>query len=151
MFCFDSSAFINPFRRYYPFDVFPTFWKAIESRIASGTIVACDEVKHEINKKDDDLAKWAKTQAGLFVPIDADQQRHMIEIVGRFPSWVNAGSTKNAADPFVVALGRSRGLTVVHDERRGSTSDPKIPFVCGHYKVKELNVVQFMREIGLQF
>ncbi|MBP6842761.1 MAG: DUF4411 family protein [Kofleriaceae bacterium] len=151
MFCFDSSAFINPYRRYYPFDVFPTFWTAIESRISAGSIVACDEVKREINRKDDDLAKWVKSQAGLFVPMDDDQQRHMIEIVGRFPAWVNAGSTKNSADPFVVALGRSRGLTVVHDEGRGSASDPKIPFVCGQYKVRELNVVQFIREIGLKF
>ena len=33
---FDASAFINAFRRYYPPDVFPSFWKAIEDRIVSG-------------------------------------------------------------------------------------------------------------------
>jgi hypothetical protein len=42
--------------------------------IASGQIKALDEVKREVTAKDEDAAKWAQTQSGLFVPLTTDIQ-----------------------------------------------------------------------------
>ncbi len=55
---FDSGAFINPYRRYYPMDLFPGFWAEVAVRIASGDIVSSEIVRDEIDEKDDVLKEW---------------------------------------------------------------------------------------------
>jgi hypothetical protein len=151
VYSFDSSAFINPFRRYYPQDLFPKFWDELVQRIASGEIIASEVVRDEIDKKDDQLKAWVRAQSGLFVSVDDDQQDEVTTIMGSFPTWVDIESSKNNADPFAIALAKVRGLTVVHDEGAGSEQNPKIPFVCRQRGVRSLKVVEFIREIGLRF
>lgn len=73
-FSFDTSAFINPYRRYYPQDLFPKFWAEIATRIANGEIVSSEIVRDEIDEKDDELKVWVRAREGLFVPVDDDQQ-----------------------------------------------------------------------------
>jgi hypothetical protein len=148
---FDSSAFIDPFRRHYPPDLFPAFWEALATRIETGAIVASQVVRDEIEQKDDDLLAWVKRRSNLFVPMDEPQQDRLVEILTRFPTWVDPASSKNQADPFVVALARARSLTVVINESGGSDVHPKIPFVCKHYQIRHLRVLAFMREIGWRF
>ena len=70
VYTFDSSAFINPYRRYYPFDVFPSLWNELERRIASGEIVSIQSVLGEIGERDDALTTWVKAQKGLFCKVD---------------------------------------------------------------------------------
>lgn len=149
MYSFDTSAFVNPARRHYPFDVAPSLWRALEERIATGAIVASTQVKAEIDEKDDDLKAWTKSQTGLFLPMDAAQVSHTRRILEQFQTWVDPDSGKNDADPFVVALAQARNLTVVSDEKGGSAGKPKIPYVCAHFKVRHLRVIDFIREIKL--
>jgi hypothetical protein len=108
LYSFDSSAFIQPYRRYYPFDVFPSFWRHLEKLIAEGAVAATEIVRDEIEQKDDELTSWVKNQPGLFVPVDQAQQHAVTSLVNRYPSWIDANSTKNQGDPFVVALGCAR-------------------------------------------
>jgi hypothetical protein len=149
VFSFDSSAFINPARRYYPFDVAPSFWKAIESRIANGEIIATEIVKEELEQKDDALTEWAKAQEGLFIPVDGACQANVKTVVNKFPNWVDADSGKNNADPFVIGLGLSHQIVVVSDENGGSNIHPKIPWVCQTFSVKHMRVLEFIRHIKL--
>ncbi len=151
LYSFDSSAFINPFRRYYPPDLFPRFWEEVAQRIAAGEIIASEVVRDEIDEKDDELKAWVRAQTGLFVPVDEAQQDEVAAIMGRFPTWVDVESSKNNADPFVIALAKAKGLAVVQDEGNGSDQNPKIPFVCRQFGVRPLKVVDFIREIGLRF
>jgi hypothetical protein len=152
VYSFDSSAFINPFRRYYPMDLFPRFWAELAARIASGEIIATEVVRDEIDVKDDELKVWVRAQSGLFVPVDENEQQDRVtEIMTRFPHWVDAEADKNDADPFVIALAMVNGLTVVADEVRGSEVNPHIPYVCAQYGVRCMRVVEFIREIGLRF
>lgn len=148
---FDSSAFINPFRRYYPQDLFPKFWETLSIKTASGEIVSSEVVRDEIDKKDDELKAWVRNQAGLFVSVDEDQQGVVAEIMAQFPTWIDVESSKNNADPFVIALAKVKGLAVVQDEGNGSEENPKIPFVCRRFGVRCLKVTDFIREIGLRF
>lgn len=149
---FDTSAFVNPFRRYYPFDVFPSFWNHLEKLIADGSIIATEIVRDELEQKDDELTEWARNQSGLFVPVDYEQQLAVAAVVNRFPKWVDADSAKNQGDPFVVALAICAKLTVVSDEGNGSEAHPTIPFACGQMvpKVPHMRVVEFMRQTGLR-
>lgn len=151
IYSFDSSAFINPFRRYYPQDLFPKFWDAVAERIASGEIIASEVVRDEIDEKDDQLKTWVRGQSGLFMQVDEKQQDEVAKILGRFPNWVDIESSKNNADPFVIALAKANGLVVVSDEINGSEQNPKIPFVCRQVGVSHLRVIEFIRTIGLRF
>jgi hypothetical protein len=151
VYSFDSSAFINPFRRYYPQDLFPKFWDAVTERIVSGQIIASEVVRDEIDQKDDQLKTWVRSQSGLFVPVDEEQQERVAEILSEYPNWVDVESSKNNADPFVIALAQAQELAVAADEANGSEQNPKIPFVCKQFGVRYLKVIDFIREIGLRF
>lgn len=151
-YCFDTSAFVNPWRRYYPRDLFSSVWVHLDQCIASGRIVASHEVGHELEQKDDELLAYIKTQTGLLVPLDDQQQSLVGEIVNTFPSWVNPESTKNSADPFIVALARQRRLTIVTYEKKvgAGSSQVKIPNVCDHFGVPWVDFLKFMRDTGYQ-
>ena len=43
---------------FYAFDLVPAYWKELNKHINSGRIVVLDIVKDEIDKGNDDLAKW---------------------------------------------------------------------------------------------
>lgn len=148
---FDSSAFINPWRRYYPPDVFGSLWDRIAELIEKEQIKASIEVRYELEKKDDELYAFLKRFDNLFVPLDEEQQDSVSEILTRFPHWIDVDSDKNNADPFVVALARQLDFAVVSYERSGSLESPKIPHVCRSLQVRSLNFVEFLREIRQTF
>jgi len=64
-FSFDTSAFINGQRDIFRPTTFEPLWDAIAKMIEAQDILAVDEVKREIRRKDDDVAKWVLSQRGL--------------------------------------------------------------------------------------
>ncbi len=150
MYCFDTSAFVDPWRRYYPPDIFPSVWEHIDRCIQGGSILAAHEVRHELEQKDDDLLAYIKKKDGLFVPLDDPQQGYVSNIVNKFPSWVNAESTKNSADPFIIALAKHKRLTVVTYETKAGpgANKVKIPNVCEHYGVPWVPYLKFLKDSG---
>src|SRR5260370_42370716 len=103
-YCFDTSAFLNPYKRYYSFELFPSCWERIEERIRAGEIVTSEVGRFEIEEKEDGLATWLRKQDGLVVPMDDEQQQQVAHIVSMFKTWIEPKSSRNNADPFVVAL-----------------------------------------------
>ena len=69
---FDTSAFINGRRDLFRPNTFGALWDAIDSMIENGIVRAVDEVKIEVAKKDDEVAKWVRDRRGLFVSLDHD-------------------------------------------------------------------------------
>lgn len=57
--------------------------------IERGVIVASDEVFEELKRKDDHLCEWAKKQAKMFVPPDAEIQRVVSDILGKSPKLID--------------------------------------------------------------
>lgn len=147
IYCFDTSALLDAWNRNYPPDVFPQLWSAIEERIASGTVIAPEEVRVELARKDDALFKWAKTRHGLFCDLDEEQQLSVGEILARYPRLIEVRRGRSGADPFVIALARVRGAVVVTGENDdGSAEKPKIPTVCRAFSVRSIKVLEFIRE-----
>jgi hypothetical protein len=147
IYCFDTSALLDAWNRNYPPDVFPQLWAAIEERIASGTVIAPEEVRAEFAKKDDALFKWAKKQQELFSDLDEEQQLSVGEILAQYPKLIDTRRGRSGADPFVIALARVRGAVVVTGENDdGSAERPKIPTVCGAFNVRSIKVLEFIRE-----
>ena len=57
----DSNIFIQAYRVYYPFDVFPAFWNWLEKENKNESLCSIDGVHDEIKAGDDELAEWVKS------------------------------------------------------------------------------------------
>ena len=142
---FDSSAIINGRRDLFMPSTFASLWEQIEAMIAIGQIRAVDEVKREIAKKDDDAARWAKAQTGLFVPLTGDIQRATREVLAAHPRLLGiGGGPRNGADAFVIALAIAQGGTVVTQEVPRHVDKPRIPDVCDAMGIPWLTVPRFV-------
>lgn len=152
LYCFDTSALMDGWNRYYPPDVIPPLWEQLERLADGGAIVCPDEVLREISKKDDALHKWAKKRQRLFQALDDPTQVAVAEVLAAFPKLVDSRRNRSVADPFVIATGRVRAATVVTGEKAAGTADrPRIPNVCSHFSVRCINMLDFIREQGWVF
>ncbi len=139
----DTSAILDGWRRYYPPDRFPSVWRNIEQLIAGRGLCGTEEVLIELKKKDDDVYKWARNQAGLFLPIDEATQKSVRKILSAYPRLVDARKNRSTADPFVIAVAQVNGLTVVSGEiPSNNLRKPKIPDVCSAMGIKHIRLLE---------
>lgn len=150
-YCFDTSVLIECWSRSYPPDVFPGLWVKLDALIAQQEVLCADEVRVELERQEDDLAKWIKVRPHLFVPLDDAIQRATSEVLAGHPLLMKATKNRNGADPFVIATAQVRGLTVVTEEKGGTDTKPKIPSVCAALQVPCINVLSFIRDEGWSF
>ncbi len=149
---FDTSSFLNGQRDLFPPTIFPTLWENIEGMIATGTVRSVDLVRDELEGKDDDVPRWAKAQPALFVPLTEDVQLAVREVLAAHRKLIGVGSGRSGADPFVIALARVHGGTVVTEELLSrNLTKPKIPDVCDAMRIRRLNLMQFIQEQGWIF
>ncbi|HZP58429.1 MAG TPA: DUF4411 family protein [Dehalococcoidia bacterium] len=145
----DSSMLINAWRKHYPPDIFPTVWGRIDGLVQNAVLIASDEVRVEIERKDDELYQWARERPALFVPIDDEVQPIVRDIMRDYPRLVDTRTNRSAADPFVIALAVQRACAVVTDEMpTGNTAKPNIPDVCTALGVRCVRLVDVIREQG---
>lgn len=151
-FSFDTSAFINGQRDIFRPTTFGPLWDAVAQMIQAQRILAVDEVKREIRRKDDDVAKWVLAQRGLFVPLERDIQTATKELLAACPRLMaQHGANRNSADPFVVGLALARGGTVVTQETPAdSPRKPRIPDACIAVDVPWMTLPAFVDAQGWQ-
>lgn len=145
MYSLDTSALLDGWVRYYPPDVFGTVWTSLAQLGKAGTAIVTEEVVVELEKKADDVCKWTKKELTV-VPIDGPIQVEVGQILAVHPRLVDNRKNRSKADPFVIALAKIKGFTVVTGEKpSGNLEKPKIPDVCG-----ALNpAVPYMNLLGL--
>ena len=145
-YCFDTSVFINAWQRDYPPDVFPTVWNNIEQLITNLRILAPEEVRVELERKDDEVLKWAVERAYMFIPIDGAIQVAVTDILRRYPRLIDTRKSRSGADPFVVALAQIRDLTVVTYEKETRNMErPNIPDVCEALNIEQIPFLKLAR------
>jgi hypothetical protein len=139
--------------RYYPPDVFPSFWRGIDEMLAAGRLKAPDPLLKEVEPKDDELSEWVKqNEEALIVPIDEAQQIAVARILSQFPNLINPNKNRSMGDPFFIALAQTEGLILVTGEKnRGNPNKPKIPDVCDALSILCLNVLDLIRHEGWRF
>jgi hypothetical protein len=148
----DTSAILHAWRRAYPPEVFPALWEKLNELVDRGELLASQEVLFELERKDDDVYRWARERRRMFVPTDEDVQRVVQDILRDYPGLVDPKRERSGADPFVVAVAQVKGCTVVTNER--PTTSPirvKIPTVCQALGIRCLDLLQFIREKGWVF
>jgi hypothetical protein len=114
-------------------------------------ILCPDEVRVELARQEDELAKWVNARSHMFVALDETIQRATSEVLAQHPLLMKATKNRNGADPFVIATACVRSLTVVTEEKGGTASKPKIPSVCQALGVPCVNVLSFLRDQGWSF
>jgi len=148
----DTSALLDGWVRYYPPDVFPRLWEELDDLIDRGDLRATDEVFEELRRKDDAVAAWASDRNGLFVALDEKIQVAVAEVLADYPKLIDTRANRSAADPFVIALAKVHGCTVVTGEQAtGSLQRPNIPDVCGALGLDCVTLLQLLRAEGLRF
>lgn len=150
-YCIDTSSFLDAWDRWYPIDVFPSFWQKLGQFIEHGVVISSEEVYTEIERKHDELFEWVKARRSMFVELSDDVQDAVTTIMREFPQLVDARSGKSFADPFVIATAMVNDATVVTGEAYGTETRPKIPIVCDRFKVRHLQTVGLLRALGIAF
>ena len=149
LWCPDTSAFVNPWNKWYPPDVAPGYWSALEDLARSHRLQATEEVREELEKVEDDLYAWAKARIAWF-PLTDDVQRVVTEIMTRHGRLVDTRKNRSRADPFVIATAAVTGAIVITTEEHGTAAKPKIPYVCGELAVPCVTVLEFIRAERIQ-
>lgn len=136
----------------YPPDIFSGLWENLEKLIHQNMLSATEEVLIELQKKEDGLYQWAKSQSGLFVTHDLNIQKRVKKILSNFPGLIDLKKNKSGADPFVVAHAYENRFTVITEEKKSSNPDkPKIPNICDGLGVDYMNFITLMRKRKLRF
>ena len=146
----DTCSF-TAMRRIYPEDVFPGAWRKLTELAESSTIISIDEVLVELQQEDDEVSKWAKQYAAIFLPLDADIQTEATKILANHPTLVDLRKPKSGADPFVIAAAIVHGCSVVTEEKpSGGPGKVKIPDVCKALRIECLNMLGMLRREGMR-
>ena len=151
LYSFDTSAFVNPWRKYYPPDVFPSFWEHLNVLILNEEIVATDEVLVELERKDDEVHRWVSDRSRMFISLDGDIQQAAASILNQHPRLIDNCRNRSQADPFVITVALVHDITVVTYETHSNSSNrPHIPDVCDALGIRVINVLDVIREQGLR-
>lgn len=157
MYALDTSALMDWQARFYPPDVFAGLKTQIEELIAGNKLQAPQLVWEELNAVGTPALKsWARSQRGLFVPLARELQTEAGGIQSRYPELADAKSGHESADPWVIALARLRGWTVVSQEtsaseKRKPSKSYYIPDVCRDLGVPCINLLGLMRKERWRF
>ncbi len=152
LYSFDTSAILNGRRDLFRPTVFQTLWVQIEDAIVGGQIRSVDEVRNELDRRDDDAKRWAVAQGDLFVPLELPIQQSAAQILRLHKNLVKQGGRRSGADPFVIALAMANQGTVVSEETAsGNIDKPRIPDVCAAIGVPCLTLMDYIEAQGWTF
>lgn len=157
-FVVDTNVLITLMAYYPPNN--PTFnaiWDEIEELIKQENMFSTSYVYDEIVRysgKDDRLRKWAKAHKGqFFIPDNPEIWQLAQNIMKKFPDFADKKKLQTGepdADPFLIALARSKGATIITQEK-DDPNKTKIPMVAQHYDIKCIDLFEFFEKRGLKF
>jgi len=149
---FDTSGLMDGWRRHYPPDVFISLWERLDEMGERGEMFIMDQVRLELDVKDDDLSAWVNARRHICRPLSNEIQESIEEILHLYPDLVDPRALRDFADPFVIAGARVHNASVVTGEKLTRPPErPKIPNVCDGLGVPWMGILEFMRRQGWTF
>ncbi len=166
LFLIDSNSFIEPYNRYYSFDLAENFWEQIKNNIENGSIVILDMVKDEINRGNDQLSDWMR-EIRIAEEIDHRAQniilnyRNVLDYIQNEPSYKETAlenwSQEHIADAWLIATAIAKDYTIITFEQKKRSINPgnkyknaKIPDVAEHFNVKVDDLFYLMRTLNIK-
>ncbi|MDR2572170.1 MAG: DUF4411 family protein [Oscillospiraceae bacterium] len=160
----DTNSLITPYKRYYPFDLAPPFWKSMEEKLKDGNIVLLDKVYNEVTAGDDELTEWL---SGIeYINVVSHKNVEMVKKYSEILSYVQTcgfykqkalaeWSDAKVADAWIVACAIVQNHTVVtFEEPNGNLnknypcSRAKIPEICDVFGIEYTNLFEMMRQLS---
>lgn len=156
----DANILIQAYRKYYPMDVFISFWDRIQHLAHSDIVVSIDKVKGEIEPSGDDLSRWCLAQlpqnffmdSAPCLPHYAKVIRTVVELDKYTNGAISEFSDASESDAFLVAMAMSSSDYVLVTEEIPQPQGKhkvKIPDVCALFGLRHINTVEMFRELGI--
>jgi hypothetical protein len=156
---FDANVFMTAHRQLYPFDLAPGFWEQLVEK-ASDRIVIIEEIEKEIRKGQDLLVEWYDRECSKFTVLGIPG----LEVIRSYRVIINSINTNeqytpsakrefaSSADSWLCAYGLALGETIVTLEKYDDDirRRVKIPNVCREFGIEYIDLLQFMREVGIR-
>lgn len=148
-------------RRYYAFDLVPSFWRALTDHAENGSVQSTDRVKAEIDRGKDVLKDWANRDFHRW--FHSTNEGDVIAVYGQIMVWAHnqtqftdAAKAEFArtdnADAWVVAYAKAKGCVVVTHEQYDPGVKVKIPIpnVCQAFDVQYVDTFRMLRDLGVK-
>jgi Domain of unknown function (DUF4411) len=146
---FDNSS-LSKLKHYFP-NVFKSIWGGLDALIEAGELISTREVWNELQlgAPHPHVHPWLSARKQIFLIPNGSELKVVAEILAipHFQSLIGTKQQLNGtpvADPFVIALAKTRKATVVTEEEFKPNA-AKIPNVCKHFKVPCKNLEEFMQ------
>jgi len=151
-YCIDSSSLIRAAHEVYPNKVFPSLWQAMDAELGS-KVLAPMAVFDECTKKQQWLNVWLKPRKSRFSKPAPGVTENYKAILAKHPKLVNQKKLSCSADPWVIAMALTHGLTVVSDEKPRTRGKKTIHQVCAALvvPVPSITVVEMLEALGWTF
>lgn len=152
---FDTNS-LSRLKHYYP-NVFKSVWAGLDGLVAGGDLISTREVWNEmqLGAPNPHVQAWLNTNKHIFQVPQAAELQVVAQILAipHFQALIGMKQQLNGtpvADPFVIALAKSSGGTVVTEEELKPNA-AKVPNVCLHLGVPCMNLEEFMQVQGWSF
>lgn len=157
VFLVDTNIFVDAHRRYYGFDIVPSFWESLDQQFLAGSLVSIKPVLDELKAGNDVLTNWVKSRPSFFKDLDDATVQKMAKIA----SWVNqqvrqgdltqaaASEFLSVADFYLVAFAAAHSLIVLTHEQPspGAKKRVLIPNICDAFGVNYADTFTMMRSL----
>jgi len=131
-----------------------TLWRNIEHLIHEKVIVTSSEIVPEL--QDPEIINWFQSMGFEIIEIDDIIQRNVIQVVTKCDRLIdfsavrkNERSSGSSGDAFLIATAMKYGLTVITEEKKGSTK--KIPGACEILGIDCININELSIREGWVF
>ena len=165
-FLIDSNSLIEPFNKYYPFEIAPRFWELMKENINNGSVILLDKVRDELlnTNEEDDLTQWVRSLPKERILDHRDQ--NILAIYSQIMDYLNGNENyqqnalaewakNDVADAWLIAASTAHGYTLVTFENGNKSLHPnnpskkaKIPDVANVFNVKTTNLFGMMKSLN---
>ena len=130
-------------------------WKRFDTLVANEVVTSTREVRRELKIYARADEQWLRDNSSMFTTPTAEEAQIVREIyrVRHFQQNIEQRKILKGglnADPFVVAKAAVNDATVITLES-ATPNAARIPNICHHFKIRCLNLEEFMEEEGWQF
>ncbi|WP_454730820.1 MULTISPECIES: DUF4411 family protein [Cupriavidus] len=156
----DSNTLIEAKNRYYSMTFCPAFWQWVHGQNQLLQVGSISMVADELKKGNDELAQWAKDNAGLFMDVSDDATQlafvDVARVVAEQAPVMKVGALEKfmaGADPWLIAKAMATDAIVVTHEafHRDARRKFLIPNICQHFGVPWMNTFELLDKLGAQF
>ena len=165
MYIIDANIFIDAGKKFYPNDIFPSFWERLSEPQLLDRTYMIRSVYNELIKGNDEVSFWVdhhmrdKLVEDVNDAVVLKKWAEIIQFVSSSDSYkkqaARTWSKHTVADPWLIAVASINDWTIVTNEQSGNphpggqSARAKIPDVCNHFKVHYINHLDWLREIRL--